>query len=36
MQMEPDVIRGVEALNHAAVLVSVNRLSDGKVSAGPC
>jgi signal transduction histidine kinase len=31
MQMEPNVIRGVEALNHAAVLVGVHRLHDGKV-----
>ena len=30
MQMEPSVIRGVEILNHASVLLCVHRLSDGE------
>jgi len=31
MQIEPDVVRGAEALNHAAVQVAVHRLADGAV-----
>lgn len=29
MQIEPNVVRGIEALNHAGVLVAVHRASDG-------